>query len=241
MLFAFFGCFMFFCADVLTVFFIVFTFLSFVSLGQEGSCCMRDCIQGAVGRSPCAPKVSMVTPTFGRRGAVVSGMDSVLTLRCPLFRMVVIGSKDASDALRGVVRCCRLIRMPCTCVRQVGAGPFGELLGSAGSRCDHLVIISGRGKKAGTSTSGTNVGTSSCPCFVYASISYVLRGCTLCHYVSPVVSSSGRIVTIDNAVLVTGKYRMGSNRVIIIEAPRAPVPLLRGLRCVHSCLVKGVN
>ena len=85
-LFTFFNYFVFFYTSMLAIFFVMFAFLSFISLKRRKDYYVESYVRKTIKESPYTPGISVIAPAFNEEKTIIDNVSSMLALEYPLLK-----------------------------------------------------------------------------------------------------------------------------------------------------------
>ena len=108
----FFNYFVFFYTSTLATCFILFAFLSFISLKRRKSYYVESYIRKTIKESPYTPGISVIAPAFNEEKTIIDNVNSMLALEYPLFEVVIVNDGSTDSTLKKMIEHYELIEVP---------------------------------------------------------------------------------------------------------------------------------
>ena len=111
-LFTFFNYFVFFYTSMLAIFFVMFAFLSFISLKRRKDYYVESYVRKTIKESPYTPGISVIAPAFNEEKTIIDNVSSMLALEYPLFEVIIVNDGSTDSTLQKMIEYYELVEVP---------------------------------------------------------------------------------------------------------------------------------
>ena len=139
-LFTFFNYFVFFYTSMLAISFIVFAFLSFISLKRRKDYYVESYVRKIIKESPYTPGVSVIAPAYNEEKTIIDNVNSMLALEYPVFEVIIVNDGSTDKTLEKITEYYELIEVPYAYIERIKTKPFKRLLKSANPKYSRLTL-----------------------------------------------------------------------------------------------------
>lgn len=155
----FFNYFVFFYTSTLATCFILFAFLSFISLKRRKSYYVESYIRKTIKESPYTPGVSVIAPAYNEEKTIIDNVSSMLALEYPVFEVIIVNDGSTDKTLEKMVKHFDLVEVPFAYIERIKTKPFRRLFKSTNPEYKRLILVDKEngGTKADASNAGINV------------------------------------------------------------------------------------
>ena len=102
-IFTFFNYFVFFYTSMLAISFIVFAFLSFISLKRRKDYYVESYVRKIIKESPYTPGVSVIAPAYNEEKTIIDNINSMLALEYPVFEVIIVNDGSTDKTLEKIL------------------------------------------------------------------------------------------------------------------------------------------
>ena len=196
-LFTFFNYFVFFYTSMLAISFIVFAFLSFISLKRRKDYYVERYVRKIIKESPYTPGVSVIAPAYNEEKTIIDNINSMLALEYPVFDVIIVNDGSTDKTLEKITEYYELIEVPYAYIERIKTKPFKRLLKSTNPKYNRLIVVDKEngGTKADASNAGINA--SSYPYFICIDVDCILEKYALYRCISPILSSDKQVIAVS--------------------------------------------
>ena len=158
-IFTFFNYFVFFYTSMLAISFIVFAFLSFISLKRRKDYYVESYVRKIIKESPYTPGVSVIAPAYNEEKTIIDNVNSMLALEYPVFEVIIVNDGSTDKTLEKITEYYELIEVPYAYIERIKTKPFKRLLKSTNPKYSRLIVVDKEngGTKADASNAGINL------------------------------------------------------------------------------------
>ena len=140
-LFTFFNYFVFFYTSMLAIFFVMFAFLSFISLKRRKDYYVESYVRKTIKESPYTPGISVIAPAFNEEKTIIDNVSSMLALEYPLFEVIIVNDGSTDSTLQKMIEYYELVEVPYAYIERIKTKPFKRLLKSTNSQYSRLIVV----------------------------------------------------------------------------------------------------
>ena len=140
-LFTFFNYFVFFYTSMLAISFIVFAFLSFISLKRRKDYYVESYVRKIIKESPYTPGVSVIAPAYNEEKTIIDNVNSMLALEYPVFEVIIVNDGSTDKTLEKITEYYELIEVPYAYIERIKTKPFKRLLKSTNPKYSRLIVV----------------------------------------------------------------------------------------------------
>ena len=111
-LFTFFNYFVFFYTSMLAISFVVFAFLSFISLKRRKDYYVESYVRKIIKESPYTPGISVIAPAYNEEKTIIDNINSMLALEYPVFEVIIVNDGSTDKTLEKITEHYDLVEVP---------------------------------------------------------------------------------------------------------------------------------
>lgn len=236
-LFTFFNYFVFFYTSMLAIFFVMFAFLSFISLKRRKDYYVESYVRKTIKESPYTPGISVIAPAFNEEKTIIDNVSSMLALEYPLFEVIIVNDGSTDSTLQKMIEYYELVEVPYAYIERIKTKPFKRLLKSTNSQYSRLIVVDKEngGTKADASNAGINA--SSYPYFICTDVDRILEKYALYRCISPIISSDKQVIAVSGTMLMANGCEVKDGQIVVVRTPHTPIPLFQNLEYMRSYLI----
>ena len=233
-LFTFFNYFVFFYTSMLAISFIVFAFLSFISLKRRKDYYVESYVRKIIKESPYTPGVSVIAPAYNEEKTIIDNINSMLALEYPVFEVIIVNDGSTDKTLEKITEYYELIEVPYAYIERIKTKPFKRLLKSTNPKYSRLIVVDKEngGTKADASNAGINA--SSYPYFICTDVDCILEKYALYRCISPIISSDKQVIAVSGTMLMANGCVVKDGQIVDVKTPRTPIPLFQNLEYMET-------
>lgn len=236
-IFAFFNYFVFFYTSLLAICFILFAFLSFISLKRRKEYYVESYIRKTIKESPYTPGISIIAPAYNEEKTIIDNVNSMLMLEYPSYEVIIVNDGSTDSTLQKMIDYYNLVEVPYAYIERIKTKPFRRLLKSTNPKYNKLIIVDKEngGTKADASNAGINV--SSYPYFICTDVDCILEKYALYRCIWPIISSEKQVIAVSGTMLMANGCVIDEWEIVDVKSPRKPIPLFQNLEYMRSYLI----
>lgn len=236
-LFTFFNYFVFFYTSMLAIFFVMFAFLSFISLKRRKDYYVESYVRKTIKESPYTPGISVIAPAFNEEKTIIDNVSSMLALEYPLFEVIIVNDGSTDSTLQKMIEYYELVEVPYAYIERIKTKPFKRLLKSTNPQYSRLIVVDKEngGTKADASNAGINA--SSYPYFICTDVDCILEKYALYRCISPIISSDKQVIAVSGTMLMANGCEVKDGQIVVVRTPHTPIPLFQNLEYMRSYLI----
>ena len=87
---------------MLAISFIVFAFLSFISLKRRKDYYVESYVRKIIKESPYTPGVSVIAPAYNEEKTIIDNVNSMLALEYPVFEVIIVNDGSTDKTLEKI-------------------------------------------------------------------------------------------------------------------------------------------
>ena len=233
----FFNYFVFFYTSTLATCFILFAFLSFISLKRRKSYYVESYIRKTIKESPYTPGVSVIAPAYNEEKTIIDNVSSMLALEYPVFEVIIVNDGSTDKTLEKMVKHFDLVEVPFAYIERIKTKPFRRLFKSTNPEYKRLILVDKEngGTKADASNAGINV--ASYPYFICTDVDCILEKYALHRCILPVISSEKQVIAVSGTMLMANGCVVSEGQIVDVRSPHTPIPLFQNLEYMRSYLI----
>ena len=236
-IFGFFNYFVFFYTSLLAISFIVFAFLSFISLKRRKDYYVESYIRKIIKESPYTPGISIIAPAYNEETTIIDNVNSMLGLEYPIFEIVIVNDGSTDNTLEKMIEYFELVEVPFAYVERIKAKPFRRLFKSTNPKYKQLTLVDKEngGTKADASNAGINVAAH--PYFICTDVDCILEKYALYRCIWPIISSDKQVIAVSGTMLMANGCIVNEGQIVDVRSPHTPIPLFQNLEYMRSYLI----
>ena len=233
----FFNYFVFFYTSTLATCFILFAFLSFISLKRRKSYYVESYIRKTIKESPYTPGVSVIAPAYNEEKTIIDNVSSMLALEYPVIEVIIVNDGSTDKTLEKMVKHFDLVEVSFAYIERIKTKPFRRLFKSTNPEYKRLILVDKEngGTKADASNAGINV--ASYPYFICTDVDCILEKYALHRCILPVISSEKQVIAVSGTMLMANGCVVSEGQIVDVRSPHTPIPLFQNLEYMRSYLI----
>ncbi len=183
------------------------------------------------------PGVSVIAPAYNEEKTVIANVHSLLTLKYPLFEVVIVNDGSKDKTLEKLIKEFELVEVPFNYVEKIKTKPFKRIFKSKNPKYDILTIVDKEngGTKADASNAGINA--SVFPYFLCTDVDCILQENTLTKMIVPFLKKGKKVVAVGATLRMVNSCELEGGRLKKVKVPKALIPRFQELEYMRAYLL----
>jgi len=187
--------------------------------------------------SSLAPGISVIAPAYNEEKTVKANVHSLLTLKYPLFEIVIVNDGSKDQTLQMLIDEFDLVEVPYAYIEKIKTKPFRRIFKSTNPKYDILTVVDKEngGTKADASNAGINA--SVFPYFLCTDVDCILQEDTLTKMIMPFLKKGKKVVAVGATLRMVNSCKVINGRIKKVIAPKKLIPRFQELEYLRAYLL----
>lgn len=187
--------------------------------------------------SPIAPGISVIAPAYNEEKTIIVNVKSLLTLRYPLFEVVIVNDGSKDKTLEKLIEEFDLIEVEFLYIEKIKTKPFKRVFKSTNPKYEKLTVVDKEngGTKADASNAGINA--SVFPYFLCTDVDCVLLRETLLKMIKPFLKSKKQVIGVGAALRMLNGCKVKDGVITRVKPPKRLIPSFQELEYIRAYLL----
>lgn len=184
-----------------------------------------------------APGISVIAPAYNEEVTVIANVHSLLTLKYPLFEVVIVNDGSKDKTLEKLIEEFDLVEAPYAYIEKIKTKPFKRIFKSTNPKYDILTVVDKEngGTKADASNAGINA--SVFPYFLCTDVDCILQENTLTKMIMPFLKKGKKVIAVGATLRMVNSCEIVAGRIKKVRAPKSFIPRFQELEYLRAYLL----
>lgn len=186
--------------------------------------------------SSLTPGISIVAPAYNEEKTIIVNVNSLLTLKYPLFEVIIVNDGSKDKTLELLIKEFELVETPYAYVERIKTKPFKRIFKSTNPKYSILTIVDKEngGTKADASNAGINA--AQYPYFLCTDVDCILDRNTMLRMIKPILNSKTLTIAVGATLRMSNSCDVEDGVIKRVRPPRGLVARFQELEYLRAYL-----